>query len=331
MATIKDVAQQANVGLATVSRVLNGAQGVSPKTKRRVLKAIDQLGYVPNASGRLFKSQRTGIISILVPDISQMVYSCLIYYLSNVLAQWGYMLIVNNSQGSVETEKRFLELLRQNRFDSAILISDNNLSDHIGSGLPVVTLDAANAPGLPCIASDNEAGGRLATEYLLQCGCKKLGFLGPELTIPSEVNGRWRAFEAVCRERGADFVRLLLPYRHGEEMDTAQKFLERVQDCDGIFAASDYIAYSLIKVLQNQGVQVPQDVQIVGFDGVPMSGWSFAPDLTTVEQNIPEMAHRLAISALKLAGVPDTPPLGADRIPVRLHIGMTTRFQSSQT
>ena len=325
MATIKDVAREAKVGLATVSRVINNEKDVSEKTRQIVLNTIERLQYIPNASGRTLKTRKAGIIGLSVPDISQKVYSMLASSITGALAQEGYLLVVSNSQGNIHTQVTFIDMLKQNKLDGIIMVSDNNLNKYIHDSMPIVSIDSEFAPNIPIVTSDNDMGGRLAAGYLIEHGCHKLGYLGPRLLIPSEVNKRWEAFCHVCQQRKVEYCCFLTPYEHGEEMSVAQKFLEEHPDVDGIFTASDYMAYSLLKILKRDHRKIPEEVQVIGFDGIKMDDWSMEVDLTTIRQNITEMGRELVCLLLNRIDKPsEFSDVLQSKIPVELHIGVTT-------
>lgn len=325
MASIKDVARAAGVGVGTVSRVLNNSASVSPKTRERVRRVIREINYVPSALGRSLKTKEARMIGFLVPDISQAIFGQMAAHISEALMRRGYMLVTCNTRGIREQEHRFIEMAREGRMDALIIITANDLAEFVTPDIRAVALDARIGANVPCISSDNYGGAAQATELLIQKGCRSLAYAGKKLHVPSAVNDRYAAFCSVCERRGVKWDADLLYYNHGGEMKAAEKFLEKHPDVDGILAVSDYMAYCLIELLRRRGISVPEQVQVVGCDGVRIEEWYYARRLTTVAQDIPGIARRMTDAVMgRLSGELDQAAV-EECVPMSLVLGDTTR------
>lgn len=324
MTSIKDVAREAGVGVGTVSRVLNKCSNVAPETRRRVLEVIRRLHYTPNASGRILKTQKTGIIGVSVPDISQLVYARLVFQLGRALRQQDYLLVTSSSQGSLTTETSFVKMLRQNKLDGVMLVSDHDLGSAV-EGLPVISLDARVGKDVPVVSSDNYQGGVLAAEHLADRGCTDVAYLGPKLGVVSEVDQRWRGFCDTAERRGMHCECCLYRYGHGGESAVAERFLREHAGFDGLFLASDYLAFSLLRLFSQKGIRVPDDVQLIGFDGVAVPDWCMVQKLTTIEQDMPALARQMTALLLGRLQEPEGAARPNPKIPVRLRPGDTTK------
>lgn len=329
MISIKDVAREAGVGVGTVSRVLNESSSVAPETRQLVLEVIRRLHYIPNASGRILKTQKMGIIGVSVPDISQLVYSVIVFQIGKALRQNDYLLVTSSSKGSRKTELSFLKMLRQNKLDGIIMISDHNFGNAV-EGLPIVSLDSKIGKDIPIVSSDNYQGGALAAKHLANRGCKNLAYLGPKLSIVSKVDQRWKGFCETASQYGIHCEYFLYRYSHGDETKIAERFLEEHPGFDGILTASDYLAYSLLRLFPSRGIRVPEDVQIIGFDGVILPDWCMVRELTTIEQNFPVIGKHMTNLLLARLHEPEKVETPNREIPVRLRYGDTTKTNSQE-
>ena len=175
MATIVDVARLAGVTPTTVSRVINNRGYISEKTKKRVHEVMDELGYQPNEIARSLTKQKSNTIGVIVPHISHPYFAKLISNLENEAAKKDYKIILCNSKEKAEKEKQYLDMCKSNRVAGIIICSGNVESNKINTGgIPVVLLEKNFEEGKLGIQCDNYQGGKLATEHLIECGCKKI-------------------------------------------------------------------------------------------------------------------------------------------------------------
>ena len=300
MATIVDVARLAGVTPTTVSRVINNRGYISEKTKKRVQEAMDELGYQPNEIARSLTKQKSNTIGVIVPHISHPYFAKLISNLENEAAKKDYKIILCNSKEKAEKEKQYLDMCKSNRVAGIIICSGNVESNKINTGgIPVVLLEKNFEEGKLGIQCDNYQGGKLATEHLIECGCKKILHLSGVIDEEMPADNREKAFIDVCSKNEIEyFIKKydIDTYNQMNYYDYIKAALNEIEGVDGIFASSDLIAAQVIQVCNEIKIRIPEDIKLVGFDDVDISQLT-TPRITTVHQPIKEMA-RLSIGLI---------------------------------
>lgn len=300
MATIVDVARLAGVTPTTVSRVINNRGYISEKTKKRVHEAMDELGYQPNEIARSLTKQKSNTIGVIVPHISHPYFAKLISNLENEAAKKDYKIILCNSKEKAEKEKQYLDMCKSNRVAGIIICSGNFESNKINTGgIPVVLLEKNFEEGKLGIQCDNYQGGKLATENLIECGCKKILHLSGVIDEEMPADNREKAFIDVCSKNEIEyFIKKydIDTYNQMNYYDYIKAALNEIEGVDGIFASSDLIAAQVIQVCNEIKIRIPEDIKLVGFDDVDISQLT-TPRITTVHQPIKEMA-RLSIELI---------------------------------
>ena len=300
MATIVDVAKLAGVTPTTVSRVINNRGYISEKTRNKVNEAMDQLGYQPNEIARSLTKQKSNTIGVIVPHISHPYFAKLISNLENEASKNGYKIILCNSKEKAEKEKQYLDMCKSNRVAGIILCSGNVESNKINTGnIPVVLLEKNFEEGKLGIQCDNYQGGKLSTEHLIKCGCKKLLHFSGVIDEDMPADNREKAFIDICNENNIKYFIKKYDINTYNEMNYyayIKDTLREIKNIDGIFASSDLIAAQVIQVCNELSVRIPQDIKLVGFDDVEISKLT-TPTITTIHQPIKEMA-KLAIELI---------------------------------
>ena len=300
MATIVDVARLAGVTPTTVSRVINNRGYISEKTKKRVHEAMDELGYQPNEIARSLTKQKSNTIGVIVPHISHPYFAKLISNLENEAAKKDYKIILCNSKEKAEKEKQYLDMCKSNRVAGIIICSGNVESNKINTGgIPVVLLEKNFEEGKLGIQCDNYQGGKLSTEHLIECGCKKILHLSGVIDEEMPADNREKAFIDVCSKNEIEyFIKKydIDTYNQMNYYDYIKAALNEIEGVDGIFASSDLIAAQVIQVCNEIKIRIPEDIKLVGFDDVDISQLT-TPRITTVHQPIKEMA-RLSIELI---------------------------------
>ena len=300
MATIVDVARLAGVTPTTVSRVINNRGYISEKTKKRVHEAMDELGYQPNEIARSLTKQKSNTIGVIVPHISHPYFAKLISNLENEAAKKDYKIILCNSKEKAEKEKQYLDMCKSNRVAGIIICSGNVESNKINTGgIPVVLLEKNFEEGKLGIQCDNYQGGKLATEHLIEFGCKKILHLSGVIDEEMPADNREKAFIDVCSKNEIEyFIKKydIDTYNQMNYYDYIKAALNEIEGVDGIFASSDLIAAQVIQVCNEIKIRIPEDIKLVGFDDVDISQLT-TPRITTVHQPIKEMA-RLSIELI---------------------------------
>lgn len=287
MPTIKDVAKRANVSVATVSRVINNTGYVNIETRQMVEKAIEDLGYVPNELARSLFRKKSNIIGLIVPHISTYFFGELIEAIEDAVNKAGYKLMIFNSKDNEVLEKKYLNVLSQYNVDGLILVANIRSSkSYLKLNIPLLTIDHIIDQNVPSISSDNIQGGALAAKKLIEAGATKLiHFRGPSDLIT--VVDRTKGYRKVLNEYGMDSLQCDLDYKNPDP-EWIERFILQHPDVNGIFCDSDIIAFYVISVLKKLNYQIPDDVQIVGFDNIELSGVLY-PKLTTIAQPIDVM------------------------------------------
>ncbi len=288
MATIKEVAALAGVGTSTVSRYLNQSGYVSEAQKEKIRAAIRELNYRPNYSAKSLKAQQSNMVALFIPTIAHPFFCKIAYFVEDYLKQAGYRTIMISSQNDRQKETDALIMLENRQIDGAIFITHHDYSD-IDVTLPIVTVDRHLADGIPCITSNNHQSAYSAVKYLASRGCRQIGFLGGQPRAESEVLQRYYAYLGAMAEMNMETSICFEDFRHGEEKQVAEKFMNTYPRVDGVFVTSDVLANALFQCAFERGIRVPEDLKIISYDGI-LSDWISHPVFTCVRQDLDGMA-----------------------------------------
>lgn len=286
MVTIRDVGKHAGVSVATVSRYLNDKGYVSEETKNVLKKSIQELGYKPNQMARSLSTKKTNIIGLLVPDITNPFFPELAKAVEETAFSNGYTVVLCNSSEQQEKEKHYIQSLQQNYAAGLIVTTNYTEAEYYRHiKLPIVALDRRLDPTIPTVTTNNVEGAKMATSYLLEQGCKHiLCIRGPQGIGVAE--DRMKGFLEVVNNASDIQVEIIIsPFEFTEAEQKAFNILSAFPTIDGVFAASDASAIGAMKAAQSLGRNIPDDIQIVGFDGISL-GALVTPELTTVAQDI---------------------------------------------
>jgi LacI family transcriptional regulator len=301
--TIYDVAERAGVSITTVSRMLNAPDKVNPETRERILAAIDNLGFVPKAEARARALQQTGRIGVITPFFTAPSFVQRLRGVASVLSKENYELVIYTVESAAHMESYFASLPLTGNLDGLIVmslpISDANVH-RLGTHHVQTVLIEYPHPHLSSVEIDDVAGGRMATEYLIQKGHRRIAFLGdtdlPEYAI-HPVSLRLTGFRQVLQGAGIplpeEFVRLA-PYTQEQTRQAAGELLSLPNPPTAIFAATDFQALGVLKAARQLGIDVPRQLAVIGFDDLDMAEYA---DLTTIRQHLDE-SGRLAVEIL---------------------------------
>lgn len=331
--TLADVAMQAGVSTSAVSRTFTPGASVAKKTRARVLEAARQMGYRPNAIARTLSTKKSRIIGIVVSYLHNQFYPTVIERLSQLLQVHGYhvlLFISSDTHGDDEGMDALLLDILQYQVDGIVLAStmlSSTLAAHCQSvGIPVVLFNrTAPVEEASTVASDNFEGGRLAARLLIDAGARRIGFISG-LEDSSTSQERERGFVDELRRQGMALVaRASGDYDFDIARQAARSLFAGQNVPDALFAANDHMAFAVLDAIRNdQGLSVPDDVQVVGFDNVPQASWG-GYQLTTIEQDS-ELMARATVSIL-LENIQSGQQLSPRRVvtPVRAVVRKTTR------
>lgn len=290
--TIYDVAREANVSMATVSRVVNGNPNVKPATRKKVLRTIKELGYRPNAVARGLASKKTTTVGVIIPDISSMFFSELARGIDDIANMYKYNIILSNSDHNIDKEIKLINTMLEKQVDGIVYMGGRIKEEHIQqfetSPVPIVlaaTVDPTHS--IPSVNIDYEKAGYEATKLLIDNGHKHPAFVtGINETAAHELKyqGFLRALEEHAQTLNEEYVyRGDLTYASGiKAVDELLKMKERPSS---IFAATDEVALGVIHAIQDHGLNVPNDIEIIGFDNTRLATM-VRPTLSTVVQPI---------------------------------------------
>lgn len=319
---MKDVAALAKVGVGTVSRVLNSSGSVKESTRRKVEAAMKELNYIPNAYARGLKMNKTNTVALIIPTIWHPFFSEFAYYVESNLAEHKYKMLLCNSDVSSDKELEYIQMVQENKVDGIIGITYSDLDNFVSSHLPFVTIDRHFKEETVCVTSDNFHAGQLAVEKLVEKGCHKLGYIGTHSRFPTETTKRRDGFKAKAEQMG-------MPYAIYDGEDPVIEFKQEIRtffeenpDVDGVFAHTDFIALDILEVLDELKRKVPEEVQIIGCDGIKMEAGR-KQFLSTIRQPVDLMA-KAAVE--KIIQVIDGEPVKTKiTLPVHYLEGSTTK------
>ena len=271
--TMKDVAKEAGVSLGTVSKVINGIP-VGDEYRKKVEQAIKTLDYHINAYAKGLKNNHTYTVAVILPNLLNPFFSMVAHYINRALVKQGYRMLLCDTDYDYSKEQEMVQMAEQNKVDGIIALTyspDLKISPEVRS----VSIDRYLSGSAPCVASDNYNGGRLAAQKLAENGCKSLAFLRTGSPLASETNKRRDGFVAECEAMNIPCTQKILmdgaPFSEFEQF-LQESLKEGKLAFDGIFCVTDKLAFDIIKALRRMGQRVPEDVQVIGYDGLRMFG-----------------------------------------------------------
>jgi len=266
----------------------------------KVQKAIKMLNYVPNDVARSLFKKSTRTIALFVPDITNPFFNELALAVEKVTQMYGYTTILCNTSESAKIERQYIQNLKQKYIDGFIMATNTLTADEIeGLELPMVAVDRSGSSVIPTVTSKNREGARVAVQALLRQGCRKIAHI------------RWPKGMWIAEERCQGYLDLVEDeawftpklivngnFQLKEAIRTATKLFREHPDIDGVFAGNDLMAIGTLRALQEQGIRVPEQVQIIGYDGIALAEMVY-PELSTISQPIYEMGMLAARILIK--------------------------------
>lgn len=312
MPSLRDVARRAGVSVATASRVANASPGVRPETRERVERAMRELLYV-SAEPRN-KRTDTGLIGVLVPELANPVFPALAEAIETRAAPRGLASILCNTTSAAFREIDYVHMLLDRGVEGMIFIScemTNLRGDHghyerlVEEGARIVFVNGAtHVLDVPSVGVDERAAGELATQHLISLGHERIGFVaGPEHYLPTQLKAGGRA--SALAQAGLDADGLVAYAEFGLQGGghALAELLERPDPPTAVICSSDVMAIGVLHEAARRGLRVPDELSVVGFDGIEASKWS-VPELTTIEQPIDLIAERAVDTLQRLIAAP---------------------------
>jgi LacI family transcriptional regulator len=303
--TIVDVAARSGVSKSTVSNVIRGSATVSPDARRRVLEAVEALGYRPNAVARQLVQQRTSTIGVVVGDLANPFYGELVKLLERHAHASGYTTMVSNTDGHPERERARVEALLERRVAGIAMLQfsgDRSILDElVAEGVPVAVVSSTD-PRVDSVGVDESLGVAAAVRHLAELGHRRLAYVTSPLVEERTNRLRHESFARECGRVGCAQASTLV---FGDD-EAVRRLL--AGGATGFAAANDMTAIALIEALERVGAPVPERASVVGFDGIALSGLRRI-GLTTVAQPREEMAEvGLRLLLERVGGDPAAPP-----------------------
>ena len=337
-ATLRDVAERANVSMRTVSNVVSGYQHVSERMRARVLAAIDELDYRPNPVARTLRTGRTGVLALVVPEIDVPYFSELARDVINAADELGYRVMIDQTGHDHERERDLLTGAdRTMLFDGILfspLVTRAELLEMNGkTSMPLVLLGEHDFDGrYDHVAIDNVRAAQDATQHLIDIGRTRIAAIGaqPEESYATPQQ-RTAGFETAVRGAGLTpfAIAAAAHYRRPDGYAAARELLDRSPRPDAIFCYSDLLAMGALRAVFDAGLRVPEDVAIIGIDDIEEGRYA-RPSLSTVSLDIPFIA-RAAIA--RIAARIDDPDAPAQEVvaPHALRVRESTAGPSDST
>lgn len=307
MATIKDVAKEAGVSIATTSRVLNNAPHTSESAIIAVKAAMEKLGYRPNANARALVSKSSNAIGVLVNDVSAPFFGTMVKAIDTIASEQGKQLLIGSGYHDAIKERNAINLLINSRCESLVVhskgMSDEELTK-LAQEIPGMVLINRIVPEIAsrCIALDNHKGSYMATEYLIRNGHKHIAYICSSHDI-EDAHDRKTGYLDALRDNGIEPIEEYIEYGEPDELGGEQAMVNLMAKNTPITAIAtynDYMAAGCLTLLQENGVRIPENMSVIGFDDGHIARYIY-PRLTTIRYPIQVMANQAVKLSLQLA------------------------------
>lgn len=299
----------AGVSKATVSRVINGSKPVSQEIKERVMKVIEETNFQPSSLARSLSKQETRLIGVIIPDVSNPVFSKIIHGVEKEANRSNYNILLCNSRYDETQEIKYLDILKEKEVDGLIFHGFHS-SDKIDERLssfekPIVSVGNESKIGkYPVVLIDNEQAAFEMTEYLIGKGHRNIAMIHGPIDDPYAGYQRIKGYQKAIEVNNIDYNNEYMEpghYKFQDGYEGIKRLLERKPDITAVFCANDEMAIGAIKGIVDMGLRVPQDIAVAGFDDIDIAK-VFIPSLTTVHQPFEkkgESAMKAVLSLLK--------------------------------
>jgi LacI family transcriptional regulator len=303
---LKDIARELNVSVMTVSKVVRGCSDVGPETRRRVLARVKELNYQPNWVARSLAARRTYIVGLVVPDLMHSFFAEIAKAVSASLRPLGYDVVICNSEEDAAVEASEIERLLGRQVDGLVLASCQASGEAEvfrrmeARNFPYVTIDRRFA-GLqaPYVGADDEAIGRMATNHLVERGCRRIAHVAGQQRPTGA--GRLKGYRDALAAAGLRFEESLVVEARDDATgyDATRRLLALESRPDGVFGYNDPTAAGAMKAILEAGLRIPQDIKVIGVGNVHYSDLLRAP-LSTIDQSSEEIGRQAAEILIKM-------------------------------
>ncbi|MGE7604641.1 catabolite control protein A [Peribacillus sp. NPDC097675] len=288
--TIYDVAREANVSMATVSRVVNGNPNVKPATRKKVADVISRLGYRPNAVARGLASKKTTTVGVIIPDISSIFFAELARGIEDIASMYKYNIILSSSDENIDKEFHLLNTMLGKQVDGIVFMSGNITEEHVkefkNSPVPIVLAGSVEESGqVPSVNIDYEAAAFDAVMSFAKNGHKLIGYVTGNLSAPIN-EMKLTGYKRGLKEAGLPFNESYVvegDYTYDSGIESFDKFLEAEERPTAIIVGTDEMALGIVHAAQDKGFNVPEDFEVISFDNTRLT-LMVRPQITTVVQ-----------------------------------------------
>ena len=289
--TIYDVAREANVSMATVSRVVNGNPNVKPVTRKKVVEVIERLGYRPNAVARGLASKKTTTVGVIIPDISNIFFAELARGIEDIATMYKYNIILSNSDQNMEKELRLFNTMLGKQVDGLVFMGGNITTVHVEefekSQVPIVLAGSIEETGvIPSVNIDYEQAVFDSVQEFIQKGHKNIAFVIGPLHEPKNLLKKLKGYQDALKEAGLPFNEQLLvegDYTYDSGLEAFDKLMEASEKPTAILVGSDEMALGIVHGAEDKGYKIPEDFEVITSDNTRLS-LMVRPQLTTVVQ-----------------------------------------------
>ncbi len=311
--TIIDVAQQAGVSYATVSRVLNNDPHVKPETRERVIHSITRLGYTVNQQARNLAGGRSHVVGLLVPDLGTGYIGEIVHGIDEALAPAQYDLMLYTTHRRKTKESAYVTSLTQGMTDGLLLVLPRDPEEYLISlrqrHFPYVLIDHQGIGDVEsAVGATNYQGGYDATKYLIELGHRRIGFITGTMDLGCS-RDRLAGYRAALNDHGLNVAPRLIQegdFLQPTGFTSAQALLTLPEPPTAIFASNDVMAFGVMEAVRDRGLRIPEDISIIGFDDIPQA-MQVSPQLTTVQQPLAEMGREATRMLLAMIQDPERP------------------------
>lgn len=295
--TIGDIADQLGVSRATVSRAINGAPGVGPELRKKILEFVKELGYKPDTVAQSLSKGYRKIIGLIFGDVRNPFYAELTFYIQMAMNKYGYTVMIFNSEYSAHQEQEFIEMAREFRLAGLILFTAQTDKDDLKeqtNRLPIVLVNRAlDMAQCDSVTMDNFKAGYIAAMHLIELGHRRIGFVRGQ-SISSASVQRFEGYRQALKNwslplNEEDVMEGDLKMSAGYEM--APQFFQREKRPTGLIVTNDMMALGILDWCNEKGVKIPEELSIVSFDNIDFSK-IHGIELTSVSQHVREMGEK---------------------------------------
>ena len=289
--TIYDVAREANVSMATVSRVVNGNPNVKPVTRKKVLEVIDRLGYRPNAVARGLASKKTTTVGVIIPDISNIFFAELARGIEDIATMYKYNIILSNSDQNKDKELHLLNTMLGKQVDGLVFMGGNITAEHVEefekSPVPIVlagSIEESNK--MPSVNIDYEEAVYDSIKEFIEKGHKNIAFVVGPLHEPKNTFKKLRGYQRALQDSGIPYNEELVvegDYTYDSGIEAIEKLLEVADRPTAILVGSDEMALGVVHGAEDKGYKIPEDFEVITSDNTRLS-LMVRPQLTTIVQ-----------------------------------------------